>query len=181
MAEVFVGIGSNVDPVENIRGGLQSFAQHFSFVRLSSVYESEAVGFAGRNFLNLVAHVRTDKSTAELQKLFKKLEQDYGRPADAKKFSPRTLDLDLLLYDECVQAGDGAWQPTLPREEILTNAFVLLPLAEIAPHRCHPVNGVSFLNLWQTMRESTEQALWPIQFDWSVSNEASPSWRATSL
>ncbi|MGX5915554.1 2-amino-4-hydroxy-6-hydroxymethyldihydropteridine diphosphokinase [Aliidiomarina sp. Khilg15.8] len=166
MADVFISIGSNVEPARHIRAGVAALQDAFGQVVLSSVYESEPVGFAGTNFLNLVALVQTDASIESVQQLFKKIEDDHGRRRDGVKFSPRSLDLDLLLYDDCVQAAHGDMIPRLPRAEIEYNAFVLWPLAELAPHRLHPVSGQSYAQLWQAYDRA--QKLWPVEFDWSL-------------
>lgn len=166
MADVFISIGSNVEPAKHIRAGVQALQHAFGQVTLSSVYESEPVGFAGTNFLNLVALVETSDSIETVQRLFKQIEDEHGRKRDGVKFSPRSLDLDLLLYDDRVQTGHGDLTPQLPRAEIEFNAFVLWPLAEIAPHRLHPVNGSSYAQLWQAY--DRKQRLWPVEFDWSL-------------
>lgn len=166
MADVFISIGSNVEPGRHVRAGVKALQRAFGQVTLSSVYESEPVGFAGTNFLNLVAQVQTTDSIETVQQLFKQIEDDHGRRRDGVKFSPRSLDLDLLLYDDCVQSGQGDLTPALPRAEIEFNAFVLWPLAEIAPHRVHPVNGKSYAQLWQAYER--QQKLWAVEFDWSL-------------
>ena len=73
-----------------------------------------------------------------------------------------TLDIDILTYDQCVGLVDGV---ALPRGEILFNAFVLWPLAEIAPDELHPLAALSYGELWQNY-EHNRQALWPVSFHW---------------
>ncbi len=93
------------------------------------MYESEAVGFTGDAFYNLVAEANTDLSVADCVAAFKAIEQKYGRPATSPKFCGKRLDLDLLTYDQLVCKTPVE----LPRDEITKNAFVLLPLSELAP------------------------------------------------
>ena len=126
MARVYISIGSNIDRERYITAALDALAGWFDEPLISSVYESESVGFDGSPFYNLVVGVDTDLSVAELSARFKQLEADNGRRRDVPKFSPRTLDLDILTYDHEVGRVDGV---ELPRGEILKNAFVLLPLA----------------------------------------------------
>lgn len=160
-ARIYISLGSNIEPERHLKAGLTELGYHFGKLTLSSVYESEAVGFEGSNFLNMVAAVDTDLSIGEVVALFKKIEQDNGRKVGAKKFAPRTLDLDLLLFDDVV-----ANTPVeLPRAEILTNAFVLWPMAEIEPDLLHPVVETSYQVLWQEYDKS-QQKLWPIPFTW---------------
>ncbi|RUO22969.1 2-amino-4-hydroxy-6-hydroxymethyldihydropteridine diphosphokinase [Aliidiomarina minuta] len=170
MTQVFISIGSNIDPEWHIRAGVERLQQLFSVVSLSSVYESESVGFRGDNFLNLVAKVETDSSVAELQKLFKQIEDDFGRVRDGIKCSARSLDLDLLLYGDKVNVANSESEPELPRAEITYNAFVLWPLAELAPHLQHPVTGRSYAQMWQAYDKA--QKLWPVEFNWHASVHA---------
>ncbi|WP_108944350.1 2-amino-4-hydroxy-6-hydroxymethyldihydropteridine diphosphokinase [Shewanella halifaxensis] len=162
MAKIFISLGSNIEPESHLKAALIDLGHHFDKLELSSVYESEAVGFDGTNFLNMVVAAETNMTIEQVVSCFKQIEQDHGRVKGAKKFAPRTLDIDLLLYDDVVSQ-----QPIeLPRAEILYNAFVLWPLAEIAPHLHHPVVKQSYQSLWHDY-DKQQQSLWPIEFDWS--------------
>lgn len=159
--EVFVSIGSNIDREHYITAALDALAGQFGDLVISSVYESEAVGFDGEPFLNLVVAISTVMTVAELSRVFKQIEADNGRRRNVPKFSPRTLDLDILTYGDRTGTVDGV---ELPRGEILKNAFVLLPLAEIAPEHVHPVTGTSYRQLWQAY--DRDQKLWAVPFQW---------------
>ncbi len=161
MAQIYISLGSNIDAVKNIKAGLDALHHYFGELSLSRVYESEAVGFAGSNFLNMVAGAETQLDVAEVVAIFKQIERDNGRVAGAKKFSPRTLDLDLLLYDDLVCQAPVE----LPRAEIVKNAFVLWPLSELIPNRIHPISNLSYQVMWQEY-DKDKQQLWPIAFDW---------------
>lgn len=158
---VYISIGSNIDREHNIAQALDALAAEFGALDISSVYESEAVGFDGEPFLNLVVAIRSDRPIAELSSLFKAIEAANGRRRHAPKFSPRTLDLDILTCGDRSGVIDGV---ELPRAEILKNAFVLLPLAEIAPDQKHPVVGQSYRQLWQQYQ--SDQKLWVVPFSW---------------
>lgn len=161
MAHIFISIGSNIDRRFHIQAAVSELKQHFDAVEVSSVYESEAVGFDGNAFYNLVAAAQTDLSIAQCVSVFKQIEDSYGRDRSAARFSGRTLDLDLLTYDDVV-----CQQPIeLPRAEITENAFVLWPLAELAPDVIHPGSGKSYASLWQ--QYDKPQKLWPVPFEWS--------------
>lgn len=170
MARVFIGIGSNIQPARHIRSGVQALAEEFGRLRLSSVYESRAVGFDGPDFYNLVAEVESDQPVESLHSLCREIETRFGRQPEAQKFSSRTLDLDLLLVGQTVVADDNLNCPQLPRPEIDYNAFVLWPLAELAPHYQHPLHQVSLASLWQRYLqqhgEGLTKSVWPIHFDW---------------
>ncbi len=160
MAQVYVSIGSNIDKEANIRAGVSALKHAFSDVICSSVYESESVGFEGDNFYNLVAGFTTDKTPHEVSDILKQIENAHGRERTGPKFSSRTLDIDLLLYDDFI-IDDGVI--SIPRDEIIKNAFVLLPLAEIAADSTHPQLNKSYQQLWDEF-DHNKQQLWIIPF-----------------
>lgn len=143
MTEVFVGIGSNVEPERHVRLALQLMRARFGAMRLSPVYRNKAVGFEGDDFLNLVAAFDTDLGVEALGTALDEIERACGRQRGAARFSPRTLDLDLLLYGDRV---DEALK--LPRKEILGYAFVLKPLMDLAPGHRHPETRMSYADHW---------------------------------
>jgi 2-amino-4-hydroxy-6-hydroxymethyldihydropteridine diphosphokinase len=147
VSEVFLGLGSNVDAETHIRSGITALRTQFGGIHLSPVYETPAVGFVGEPFLNLVAGISTDMPPLELKAFLNRLEADHGRTRDVAKFSDRTLDIDILLYDDLYLVSP---QIEIPRAEILDYAHVLLPLADLAGDRVHPVAGVPIINLWES-------------------------------
>ncbi|KKO45403.1 2-amino-4-hydroxy-6-hydroxymethyldihydropteridine pyrophosphokinase [Arsukibacterium ikkense] len=162
MARIFISIGSNTRRDHYVRAGVLSLQQYFGQLHLSSVYESEAVGFNGEAFYNLVAATDTELSIADCVQVLKQIEDKHGRIRGAEKFCGRTLDLDLLTYDQVV-----CQQPiVLPRGEITENAFVLWPMAELAPEAIHPLTKLSYAELWQAYPK-TKQKIWPVPFTWS--------------
>lgn len=161
MAWIFISIGSNEERSEKIRAARNALAQAYGDLIVSSVYESEAVGFEGPAFYNLVIGAQTLESPTQVDARLKQIEQENGRIRNCPKFSNRKLDLDLLLYDELVQPQG----PTLPRPEITENAFVLWPLAELVPNKIHPVIHKSYAELWRDYDK--EQKLQKIDFLWS--------------
>ena len=98
MARIYIGVGSNIERERYLRAGVQAMGQVFRQLRCSAVYESRAVGFDGDDFYNLVVEADTDLPLEEVMGLLKGIELAHGRAADARKFSSRTLDLDLLSY-----------------------------------------------------------------------------------
>ena len=153
MAEVYVSVGSNVEPEQQVRSCLRALRERFGPLRVSTIYRSKAVGFTGADFLNLVVQFDTDEDVRQVVSSLHALEEAHGRHRDGPKFSDRSLDLDLLLYDDLVLAEPGL---RLPREEITCYAFVLRPLAELAGERRHPVLGRTFSELWQAMAVHAE-------------------------
>ena len=160
MAKIYISIGSNIEAEKNIRLAVSALQEHYGKLILSSVYESEAVGFEGDNFLNLVAGVNTDEDVHTVVNVLRKIEDENGRDRSGPRFSPRTVDLDLLLYDDLVMNEDGL---ELPRDEITKNAFVLLPLEEIAPQLIHPVSGDTMCDHWMNF-DRKSQKLWTVDF-----------------
>ncbi len=160
MATIYISLGSNINREENTRAGIAALKQAFGALTLSSVYESEAVGFDGDAFYNMVIACVVDTPVFETNQILRDIEDANGRDRSSPKFSSRTLDLDLLLYDDLILDEKGL---KLPRAEILKNAFVLWPLAEIAPEFKHPQAGVSYAELW-TGFDKTRESLKPIEF-----------------
>jgi len=136
MPTVYLSIGSNVEPAANIRSAIKSIREAFGELLISPTYENAPVGFDGDNFYNLVLAFDTDNSVQSVAGTLRQIEAEHGRTREESKFSSRTLDLDLLLYGDLVEAGDGYH---VPRDEITKYAFVLLPLAQIAADLLHPV------------------------------------------
>lgn len=145
MARVYVSVGSNVERDLHIPQVLRDLTERFGALRVSSVYETAAVGFSGDPFYNLVVGFDTDLDVDPLAEFLGELEQRHGRCREAKKFSSRTLDLDLILYDDLVRHDR---KPYLPRDEITHYAFMLEPLVEIAPEARNPLTGESYAELW---------------------------------
>ncbi len=162
MARVYLSLGSNIQRQQHILAALEALNEHFGGLQVSSVYESEAVGFVGDPFLNMVVGLDTDLTVGQLSEYLKALEDRHGRRRDCCRYSGRTLDIDILTYDQCTGVVDGV---VLPRGEILENAFVLWPLAELAPEERHPLVGQRYGDLWLAYDQS-RQALWPVSFLW---------------
>lgn len=160
MATIYISLGSNIDRELNTRAGIEALKQAFGNLILSSVYESEAVGFDGDAFYNMVIACEVDSAVHETNQILRDIEDANGRDRSGPKFSSRTLDLDLLLYDDMILDEHGL---KLPRGEILKNAFVLWPMAEIAPTLKHPEVGESYAQLW-TAFDKDKESLKPIEF-----------------
>ncbi|MFB9887223.1 2-amino-4-hydroxy-6-hydroxymethyldihydropteridine diphosphokinase [Balneatrix alpica] len=150
MVKVWLGLGSNQQADYHIAAGLQALQQVFGHLRVSPIYRCAAVGFSGPAFYNLVVELHTDWSLDSLAQWLRQLEYRYGRPAQAQKYSGRTLDIDILSYaDYCGSYPlAGRQRVQLPREDLL-QPFVLAPLAALAPEACAPGQAQSCQQLWQ--------------------------------
>ena len=161
MARIFIGVGSNVEREKHIRAGIRELKGVFDNLRISTIYENKAVGFAGANFYNFVVGCDTGLDLDEVIRQLHRIEDEHGRDRSQPQFSSRTLDLDLLLYDDLVIRKELV---KLPRSDIDKYAFVLRPLAEIAAELRHPVSGKSYARLWSEF-DRTGQELWLVEFD----------------
>jgi 2-amino-4-hydroxy-6-hydroxymethyldihydropteridine diphosphokinase len=163
MTKIYLSLGSNIHRYQHITAGLDALSIFLSDMQVSTIYESKSVGFDGSNFLNLVVAGETDLKIGELSERLKKIEDENGRKRNGPKFSPRTLDIDILLYGDFVGVEEGV---KLPRDEILQNAFVLLPLAELAADELHPELKKSFSQLWSEF-DKNSQLLWAVDLVWN--------------
>lgn len=161
MARVLLGVGSNLRRYTHVSLALDALQDRFGKLLISPVYESEAVGFQGDPFLNLVVSIETSISVGALSAWLKALEDVHGRDRSTGRYSGRTLDIDILAYADLVGMVDGV---ELPRAEVLTNAFVLRPLSNLLPKGLHPQLKRSYAELWAEY--NCPQRLWPVVFKW---------------
>ena len=143
------------------RAAIAALRQHFGTLRLSRVYENRAIGFDGAPFYNLVAAFDTTEPPAALVNILHAIEQVQGRVRGPDKFSARSIDLDLLLYDQLVCDEPSL---RLPRDEIRDYACVLGPLAELLPDSVHPETGETFAKMWARFPQS-RQPLVPVEIE----------------
>lgn len=162
MTPVFLSLGSNIDREKNIISALDQLNVQFGALALSSVFESEAVGFSGDYFLNLVVGIQCDISLSALSDFLKRLEDQHGRKRSGPRFASRTLDIDIVTYGELQGEIEGI---ELPRPELYYNAFVLWPLIEIYPQGIDPKSGKRYEELWRQLDKN--QKLWKVDFNWS--------------
>lgn len=153
MTPVFLGLGSNIEPARYLPLGLAELERLLGALRKSTVYEGAAIGFRGDPFWNMVVAARTSLAVGELQAALRAIEYAHGRPQNATRSSPRSLDIDILTYGAACGVIDGV---VLPRGEILENAFVLRPLAELAPAELHPGVGQSYAELWEAYNSAAQ-------------------------
>ena len=146
MPQVFVAAGSNVAPQEHMALATRALQRAFADVRFSPWYRNPAVGFAGADFINLVAGFTTTLTVEQLLSELRAIEALCGRPRDAARWAPRSMDLDVRLYGDLVCQQPGH---TLPRPDLLVRAYMLGPLNDIAPHVRHPQTGQTIGQHWQ--------------------------------
>ena len=134
--KVFIGIGSNLNKIKNIKSSISKIQNDYKNVKISPVYETKAMGFDGPNFYNLVCSFNTTEDIYKLKERLNKIELDHGRNLNETKYSSRTLDIDILYYDNLILVDDKI---KIPRKEIIEYDFVLRPLIDIDAEFIHPV------------------------------------------
>lgn len=146
MPEVYVAAGSNIAPEENLGRAVGELAREFPGTRFSPWYRNRAVGFTGDDFINLVAGFETGLPLPQVLEKLHAIEVLCGRTRDAPRWAPRSMDLDVLLYGDLVCDQPGV---KLPRPDLIKRAYMLGPLAALAPEVRHPTEGASIGELWQ--------------------------------
>jgi 2-amino-4-hydroxy-6-hydroxymethyldihydropteridine diphosphokinase len=146
MPQIWLSLGSNQQRRRHLCLAMRRLGDHLGEARISPVYESDAEGFSGPDFYNLIAGFETEQSPEELIALLYRIEDDLGRIRGEQKFSSRSIDIDLLTYGDRIIPVCGK---ELPRADILDYAFVLKPLADIAPQQLHPLTAKSYRQHWR--------------------------------
>ena len=147
----YLSLGSNVSPEKNIQFALDQLIEIFGEMVSSSTYKTKAVGFKGSDFLNLVVKIETNLDPERLIDRLHGIEEMTGRITGTKAFNDRTLDIDVLTYDDYFNLDLN-----IPRDEILKYGFVLQPLAELNPEGLHPIERVTFMELWSRLKENLD-------------------------
>ena len=153
MARVVVSVGSNLERERNVRDALAALGNTFGALLHSPVYESAAYGFDGPPFYNLVVVFQTPLDVRVVRGKIQVIENLQGREMGENRSGSRSLDLDLLLYDDAVFHDQGL---DVPRREIFEHAYVLKPLADLLPATPHPVTGESFADIWFRLGSNQE-------------------------
>lgn len=145
MTLVYIGIGSNIEREKHVEAGMVELAKLGNQLRLSTIYECEAVGFEAEPYFNLVVELQTSLTLTEFSHQLRNIEFKLGRESDAKKNQSRTLDLDILLFGEQVSEAS----PQLPRNDIFKFGFVIEPLKELCPDLVVPSDGRTIFQIWK--------------------------------
>jgi len=153
MTTVLLSLGSNVQPRRHLHAAVAALAERFGAIAISPAYRTAAVGFDGPAFLNNAVAIETDLDLDTLDAWAHALEDRHGRDRSGPRFSDRTLDIDVVFYGDLIVEGPGHLR--IPRPE-LKHAFVIKPLADIAPDFVDPVSGLTLAALWRAHRQFGE-------------------------
>ena len=144
MGKAYLSLGSNVAPEQNLATAVRALRERFGALLVSPIYRTTAVGFDGSDFLNAAAVLDSDLGVYDLNDWLHALEDAHGRDRSGPRFGDRPLDIDIVFFDGLVTRDPDL---RLPRPE-LKHAFVLKPLADIAPEYVDPVSGRTLAELW---------------------------------
>lgn len=160
MHTAYLGLGSNIEADRNIASAVAALRRVFKNIEFSPFYRCSPFGFEGEDFINAVAKVETGLAPLDLKNFLVEMEDRHGRDRESPKYSSRTLDVDILLYDDLYLLSP---QLEIPRDEILQAAYVLRPLADLAPGLVHPVRRRTLFELWEDFR-GEKAGLRPMDF-----------------
>lgn len=156
MHRAYLSLGSNIEPERHLGSAIDELRERFGTITVSPTYRSAAVGFEGPAFLNLAVGIDTDLEPAALDAWLHALEDRHGRRRDVPRYSSRTLDVDIVLFDDSIVRGPGHLE--IPRAE-LAEPFVLVPLADIAPDARDPVSGRTIAELLAALTQVERASL----------------------
>ncbi len=140
MNRAYLSLGSNIEPAANLRAAVAMLTAQTRLLAVSTVWETAPLGITDQpNFLNMAAVVETALSARQLKRdVLRRIETALHRDRSGHRFGPRTIDIDLMLFNREIFDWDGHH---IPNAEVLERAFVAIPLAEIAPAYRHPETG----------------------------------------
>lgn len=143
--EAYLNIGSNIEPEYHLREAVRLLREHGQVKAVSNTWQSHAFGSDGPDFLNACILFLTPLEASELkEQIIRPIEAKLGRVRGPDKFAPRTIDIDIILFDE----EPFGW-------EFWSNAFVVVPLADLLPNFHHPFNYERLIQVAAHMRRQT--------------------------
>lgn len=158
MAKVFISIGSNIDPEINIRRAILSLGEKVRITGISTFYCTEPLDHQGQpSFYNGIVQIDTEIPPKELKySILMGIESELGRVRTGDKYAPRTIDLDVLIYDDLTLEEDGL---TLPDPDIPKRPFLAIPLCELAPDIVLKGYGLKIRDLAKSHTNNTMEPL----------------------
>jgi 2-amino-4-hydroxy-6-hydroxymethyldihydropteridine diphosphokinase len=160
-ALAYVSGGSNLDADSHLPQAARELKARYPGARFSSCYRNKSVGFEGPDFINFVVELPVVGRAFALREHLQRIEKLCGRPDAAPRWAPRSMDLDLLLFGNLVIDEQGL---KVPRPDLTRWAFMLGPLAELAPALVHPVEQKTIGELWAQF-DTQAHPLTPVALD----------------
>jgi 2-amino-4-hydroxy-6-hydroxymethyldihydropteridine diphosphokinase len=148
VTRLFVAIGGNIEPERRVPQAAGELRRRFPGMRFSRCYRNPAYGFAGADFYNAVAEADTALPLSAVQAQLQEVEALCGRSRSDAKWAARAMDLDLLLFGDLVLKTERC---ELPRPDLLRRAYMLAPLAELAPQQRHPLTARTLSEHWREL------------------------------
>ena len=143
--QAYLNIGSNIEPEQHLREAIRMLREHGQVKAVSNAWQSHAFGSDGPDFLNACVLLLTRLEASELkEKIIRSIEAKLGRVRGLDKYAPRTIDIDIILFDDEPFSG-----------EFWSNAFVVVPLADLLPDFHHPFNYERLSRVAAHMRRQT--------------------------
>ena len=161
MTEVFVAAGSNIEPLRNLSAALERLKRAYQSLRVSPAYRNKAVGFEGEDFVNLVVGFDTDQTLEQVRARLQVIESECGRPREAPKWAPRSMDLDILLFGDEVRNEPGL---IVPRPDLVKRPYMLKPIVDLAPNLQHPTLHRTMRELWDAF-DGKDHAMLVVELD----------------
>ena len=156
----YVSGGSNLDAESHLPQAAHELKALYPGARFSRCYRNKSVGFDGPDFINFVVELPVVGQAIALREQLQRIEKLCGRPDAAPRWAPRAMDLDLLLFGNQVIDEPGL---KVPRPDLIRWAFMLGPLAELAPDLMHPVEQKTMGELWRQF--DSAHSLVPVALD----------------
>jgi 2-amino-4-hydroxy-6-hydroxymethyldihydropteridine diphosphokinase len=149
--QAYILLGSNILPIENLNDALANLSQLSHILKISNAWENLAVGSPGPNYINLVALIETPFTIPEVKELIvAPIETKLGRVRTTEKNSPRTIDLDLIIYNDQILEPD-----------IWTHLYIALPLSELLPELVNPNTRLNLQHIANNLRETNWALIHP--------------------
>jgi len=159
MVLAFISVGSNINPAENVRNAIRLLSNEEHILGISIVYRTQPEeGLKQPAYYNCVVEIETETPPEELKyKVLRKIEKDLGRKRSRDKYASRTIDLDLILYDDLVLKNDDF---ILPDPQIASHPYLAIPLCELNPELALPGSGLCIKELASSLSREGMQPLY---------------------
>ena len=154
MNTAYIGFGSNIDPEQNIPSAIRMLSRHVNILAISTIYLTEPLGDADSpQFYNGVLKIKTSVQPRQLKfEVLRKIENAHGRTRTRDKYAPRSIDLDIIVYEDLVVCEPDL---VIPDPDIYDRVFIAVPLLELSPEMILPDTGMRLADIAKTLHADT--------------------------